>query len=223
VKTIGIIGGIGPETTVVYYRLLIAAGHTRVIINSVRSGALVPLVLQQDGAAVVDFLSADIERLALAGADIGLLAANTPHMWFAEIQGRSRIPLVSIVEATAAHVAARRLRRVALFGTRVTVEARFYPDALQRHGIETVLPNDEERTYIHDRYMGELFAGDIKPETRRGLLAIVDAMVAREAIDGVILGGTELSLILTDDEHDGVPLIDTTRVHVDAVLARVRV
>ncbi len=221
-KTLGIIGGIGPETTVIYYRLLMAAGHTRVIINSVEAGVLVPLVLHQDGAAVVDFLSADIERLASAGADVGLLAANTPHMWFTEIQGRSRIPLVSIVEATARHVASRGLRRVALFGTRVTAEASFYPDELRRHGIETILPTEQERTYIHDRYMGELFAGDIRPETRHGLLAIVDAMADRDAIDGVVLGGTELSLILTGDAHNGIPLIDTTRIHVDAVLARVK-
>ncbi len=220
-KTIGIIGGIGPETTVVYYRLLVAAGHTRIVINSVESDTLVPLVLRQDGPAVADFLSADIERLAAAGADVGLLAANTPHMWFPEIQGRSRIPLVSIVEATAEGVAARGLRRVALFGTRVTVEARFYPDELERHGVETVLPNNEERTYIHDKYMGELFKGDIRPETRRRLLSIVNALVDRSAIDGVILGGTELSLILTDDSHNGTPLIDTTQIHVDAVLARV--
>ena len=220
-KTIGIIGGIGPETTIIYYRHLIAAGHTRIVINSVDSAGLVPLVLARDTTAVADFLSAEVARLAAAGAELGLVAANTPHMCFAEIQQRSPIPLVSIVGAVAEHVARHGWRRVALLGTRMTMEARFYPDELEPRGIEVVLPEGEERAYVHDKYMGELFKGTILAETRRGLLAIIDAMAARSGLDAVILGGTELSLILTESSHGDIALVDTTRVHVDAVLARV--
>jgi aspartate racemase len=220
VKTIGIIGGIGPETTVIYYRLLIAAGHTPIIINSVDSGALIPAVLRQDTTAMADLLSADVARLAAAGAELGLIAANTPHMCFPAVQARSPIPLVSIVSAVAEHVAGHGWRRVALLGTRMTMEARFYPEELEPRGIEVVTPDGEERTYVHDKYMGELFKGTILAETRRGLLAVIDAMAARAGIDAVILGGTELSLILTEAAHGNVSLVDTTRVHVDAVLAR---
>jgi len=219
-KTIGLIGGIGPETTVIYYRLLIAAGHTRIMINSVESGVLVPLVVRQDLPAVADFLSAEIERLAAAGADVGIIAANTPHMCFPELERRSPVPLVSIVEATAEHMASRGMRRAVLFGTRMTMEGSFFPEVFTRHGIELVVPEDDERTFIHDKYMGELFKGDIRAETKAGLLAVVDALAAREQVDAVILGGTELSLILTEPEHNGIPLIDTTRIHVDAALAR---
>lgn len=219
-KTIGIIGGIGPETTVIYYRLLIAAGHTPIVINSVDSGALIPLVLRQDTTAMADFLSAEVERLAAAGAELGLIAANTPHMCFPAVQARSPIPLVSIVGAVAEHVVRHGWRRVALLGTQMTMEARFYPDELEPHGIEVVIPDGEERSYVHDKYMGELFKGTILAETRRGLLAVIDAMAARARIDAVILGGTELSLILTEAAHGDVSLVDTTRVHVDAVLAR---
>jgi aspartate racemase len=169
---------------------------------------------------MADFLSAEVARLAAAGADLGLIAANTPHMCFAEIQQRSPLPLVSIVGAVAEHVVRRGWRRVALLGTRMTMEARFYPDELERHGIEVVIPEGEERSYVHDKYMGELFEGTILTETRIGLLAVIDAMAARASIDAVILGGTELSLILTDDAHGDVSLVDTTRVHVDAVLTR---
>jgi aspartate racemase len=217
-KTIGIIGGIGPETTIIYYRLLIEAGHTRIVIDSVDPEALVPLVLGRRFDAVADYLSTEMARLSAAGADIGLIAANTPHISFQEIRRRSSIPLVSIVEATADHVAARGLRRVALFGTRITMEERFFPEVFSRRGIEIVLPDDSERSYIHDRYMGELFKGIVLPETRSGLLAIVDSMAARDAIEAVILGGTELSLILTGPAHGKIPLIDTTRVHVEAAL-----
>jgi aspartate racemase len=221
-KTIGIIGGIGPETTVIYYRQLIAAGHSRIVINSVAAGTLVPLVLGRDFPAVADYLSVEIERLAAAGAEIGLIAANTPHVCFDEIQRRSPIPLVSIVEAAGAYVEAMGLRRVALFGTQITMEGAFFQEVFSRRGIDLVLPSAEERTYIHDKYMGELFRNVILPETRSGLLAIVDAMAARESIDGVVLGGTELSLILTAASHHGIPLIDTTKIHVDAVLANAR-
>jgi aspartate racemase len=218
-KTIGLIGGIGPETTVIYYRLLIAAGRTRIIINSVESGTLIPLVVRQDRPAVADFLVAEVERLVAAGADVGLIAANTPHMCFAEIQRCSPIPLVSIVEATAEHVSSRGFHRAALFGTRMTMEGTFFQDVFTRRGIALIVPSDSERAYVHDKYMGELFKGVIRPETRRGLLAVIDAVAGREEIDAVILGGTELSLILTGDAHNGIPLIDTTRIHVNAALA----
>jgi len=219
-KTTGLIGGIGPETTVIYYRLLIAAGHTRIVINSIESGRLVPLVVRQDLPAVADFLAAEIERLASAGADVGIIAGNTPHMCFPELERRSPIALVSIVQATAEHMAGRGMRRAVLFGTRMTMEGRFFPDVFTAHGIELVVPADDERTFIHDTYMGELFTGDIRAETKERLLAIVDAMAARERLDAVILGGTELSLILTEAEHNGIPLIDTTRIPIDAALAR---
>ena len=219
-KTIGIIGGIGPETTVVYYRHFIASGHTRLVINSVEAGVLIPLATSRDWPAVTDFLVPEVARLGAAGADVGLIAANTPHVCFDDIQARSPIPLVSIVEATAARVAGRGFRRVALFGTRMTMEGAFFQAAFASHGVEIVVPAGEERAFIHDRYMGELFKGDIRADTRRALLAIVEAIATREAIDAVVLGGTELSLILTEDEHGGIPLVDTTRVHVEAALAR---
>lgn len=218
--TIGIIGGLGPETTIVYYRHFVAAGHRRVVINSVDSDVLVPLATGGDWQGVTDFLVPEVERLAAAGADVALIAANTPHACFDAIQARVAVPLVSIVEAVAAHCVQRGFRRAALFGTRMTMEATFFPEVFSRHGVALVLPNKDEQTYIHDRYMNELFKGVIKPETRRGLLAVVDAVAAREEIDAVILGGTELSLILTDDQHNDIPLVDTTRVHVDAALAR---
>lgn len=219
---IGIIGGIGPETTIVYYKKLIESGHNLIAINSVDADALVPLVLGRKFDAVADFLSVEVDRLAAAGAEVGLIAANTPHICFDEISRRSSIPLVSIVEATAAHAASRGFRRVALFGTRVTMEGRFFQDVFSRHGLDIVLPSSDEQSYIHEKYMGELFKGVIRQETRERLLAIVDAMVAREQIDAVILGGTELSLILTEESHHGIPLVDTTRVHVEAALARAR-
>ena len=112
------------------------------------------------------------------------------------------------------------LRRVGLLGTRYTMSAGFYPSGLTRSGIQMTLPSPEDQEYVHEKYMGELVGGVVRLETKAGLLAVVERMKTREGIDGVILGGTELSIILR--EGDGVvPLLDTTRIHVEEIVARI--
>ena len=127
------------------------------------------------------------EKLAKAGADFGALASNAPHIVFEEIQRKSRIPLISIVEATCERVQALGFEKVALFGTRYTMQGRFYPDVFARAGLKLVRPDPEEQTYIHDKYLGELLNNIFLPETRQGLLAIADALRARDGIDAIIL------------------------------------
>jgi aspartate racemase len=148
------------------------------------------------------------------------VAANTPHLVFDDLRARATIPLISIVEATCEEAKARGFRRLGLLGTRYTMGARFYPDGLLRAGIEMALPSSEDQDYVHEKYMGELVNGVIRPETKEGLLAVVDRLKAREGIDGAILGGTELSLILREQDTAAVPLLDTTRIHVEAIVTR---
>jgi aspartate racemase len=225
-KTLGIIGGTGPETTIEYYRRLIAGFRARspegrapsLIINSVDSKKVVDLVTANELAALTEYLVAEMERLARAGAGLGLIAANTPHLVFDEVQGHSQIPMLSIVTATCEAAARAGLRRLALFGTRFTMQATFFPQIFQRRQIALVIPDEAEQTYIQDKYMNELFANIILPETRAGLVEIVRAMKQRDAIDGLILGGTELSLILREAVLEGLPVLDTTQIHVDAAL-----
>ena len=220
------IGGTGPESTVEYYRRLIAAYHARVsesgappiIINSVDNKNLVKWFTAHDLGPVINFLAAEIERLAHAGADFGLIAAVTPHLAFKELQQRARIPLLSIVEATADAAAAARLWRLALFGTRFTMQASLFPEAFARRGMAIVVPNEKEREFIHEKYMGELFVGVILAETRAALVDIVEAMKQRDNVDGLILGGTELSLILREPTAAGLPVLDTTQIHVETAL-----
>ena len=213
-KILGIVGGISPESTIEYYRLL---GSAPVIINSIDLQRLLEL-MTGDREALTDYLAEAVQRLAAAGAEAGLIAANTPHVVFDEVQKRSRIPLISIVEATCAEAKARGLKRLGILGTRFTMQGRFYPDVFAREGMTIVPPSAEEQTFVHDAYLGELVKGDIRPQTRARLLAIVDAMQARESIDSVILGGTDLSLILHEGDH-ALPLLDTTRIHVRAAVA----
>ncbi len=225
-KILGMIGGTGPESTVEYYRRLIAAYYTRVsesgappiIINSIDNKNLVKWFTAGDLAAVINFLAAEIERLVHAGADFGLIAAVTPHLVFDELRQQARIPLLSIVEATADAASAGGLRRLALFGTRFTMQAALFPEAFARRGMTIVVPNEEEQEFIHEKYMGELFVGAILNETRTALIGIVETMKQRNNIDGLILGGTELSLILREPTAAGLPVLDTTQIHVEAAI-----
>ncbi|MGH8533387.1 MAG: aspartate/glutamate racemase family protein, partial [Gammaproteobacteria bacterium] len=160
----------------------------------------------------------EVSRIAAAGATVGLLAANTIHVVFDAVRKQSRIPLISIVEATCEAARSRRLRRLGIFGTRYTMLGQFYPDVFAPCGIPIVAPNDAERVYIHAKYVGELLRGVFSDETRERLLAIASAMRDREQIDGLILGGTELPLILRGVEVDGVSFLDTTEIHVQSAV-----
>jgi aspartate racemase len=112
------------------------------------------------------------------------------------------------------------LKRLGLFGTLFTMQGQFYPEVFSKAGMALVKPDGGEQAYIHNKYMSEMVQGTFLPETRERLLAIVDRLREREGIDGIILGGTELPLILRDDAREGVRFLDTTRIHVKAIVAR---
>lgn len=228
-KILGIIGGIGPESTIEYYRHLIAAyraqmpdgSYPPIVINSINMRTLLDMIEADDRGQMVEFLLGEIRRLVSAGAECGLLAANTPHIVFDELRQQSPIPLVSIVEATKEAAQGLGLKRLGLFGTRFTMQGEFYPKVFSASEIALVVPQPQEQDYIHDKYMNELVKGVILPDTRRRLLVIVDRLKREEHIDGLILGGTELPLILGDVTDQGIPFLDTTRIHAQAVVARI--
>src|SRR5467141_3494168 len=217
-KILGMIGGLGPESTLEYYRSIIAlyrerkpdGGYPEFIINSVDLKKGLDFMGVNDLAGMAGYLLEQIDKLARAGAEFGLIAANTPHIVFDNVAPKSPIPLISIVEATCAAAKARKMKRLSLFGTRYTMQATLYPKVFSREGIELFLPVAKDQAYIHDKYFKELVSGKFLPETRAGLLAIVDRMKANSDIDGVILAGTELPLILRDSEHNRIPFLDTT-------------
>ncbi|MEO7971302.1 MAG: amino acid racemase [bacterium] len=224
-KTLGLIGGTGPESTIEYYRLIIEAyraqrdgNYPRIIINSVNLKMYLALMNAGELGKFADEMVIAVEKLASAGADFAAFASNTPHIVFDEIQQRSRIPLISIVEAAREKVQTLGLKKVGLFGTRYTMQAKFYPEVFSRAGIAVVTPNDEEQNYIHDKYMNELLNDKFLPETRTRFLAIADEVKARHGIEALILGGTEIPLLLRDAEHNEMPLLDTTKIHVERLL-----
>jgi aspartate racemase len=225
-KTLGIIGGLGPESTIDYYGKIIAfyrqrtgdGSYPQFIINSIDMKKGLDFMDANNLIGMTDYLLEEIARLARAGATFGLISANTPHIVFDEVASKSPLPLISIVEATCAAAKARKLKRLALLGTRYTMQATFYPKVFSREGIELLVPDPEDQNYIHHKYFNELVSGKFLPETRAGLLAIVDRIKAKSDIDGVILAGTELPLILRNSEHNRIPFLDTTEIHCEAAV-----
>ena len=224
----GIVGGLGPESTIDYYRRILDAWARvdpttapHLVIDSLDVQLGLRLV-ETDRTALVSYLLASLRRLAAAGVDFAAMTANTPHIVFDELAARSPVPLVSIVETCADEARRRGLRRLALLGTRFTMEAPFYPDVLARQGIAVVVPAEAERAWVHARYVGELLKGDFRDDTRERFVALVERLRRDDAVDGVILGGTELPLLLTGAEIAGVPALDTTALHVAAIVERLR-
>ena len=226
-KTLGMIGGLGPESTVDYYRMIIAAyreqrqdgSYPAIIINSIDLNQVRDLVTANALADLTEHLVAEVQRLARAGADFGLLTANTAHIVFDDIRRQSPIPLISIVEATCDAARVLGLKKLGLLGTRFTMQGRFFPDVFARAAMTLAVPAEDEQTYIHEKYMDELVNGIFLPETRDRLMQIIARLKEREHIDGVILGGTELPLLLRDAAGQQIPFLDTTRIHVKAAVS----
>ena len=225
-KTLGMIGGVGPESTADYYKNIIAMyrerkpdGHyPQFVINSIDLQKGIDFLEADDLAGMADFLLDEIKKLPPAGAEFGIIAANTPHIVFDQVAARSPIPFISIVEATCEYAKARGMQRLALFGTRYTMSADFYQKVFAREGIELVVPEPKDQDYIHEKYFAELVPGNFLPETRENLLAIVDRMRDKSSIDGVILAGTELPLLLRGESHNRVALLDTGKIHCQAAV-----
>jgi aspartate racemase len=226
-KTVGIIGGIAPESTIAYYRLILAAyrehrpdgSYPSIVINSIDMTKMLDLVAAGELDRLAEYLLDEVRKLARAGADFALLASNTPHIAFERVRRQSPIPLISIVESACQAADKLGLKRVGLFGTRFTMQGQFYPEVFSRQGIAIAVPDPSDQAYIHEKYMSELVRAVFLPETRAGLLAIVDRLKEQKGIQGLILGGTELSLLLPESRAGGVPVLDTTQTHVSAVVA----
>lgn len=226
--TVGLVGGLGPESTIDYYRRILEgwARHDSttapsIVIDSLDVRRALDLVAR-DRTALADYLFASLERLARAGATFIAMTANTPHIVFDDLALRASVPLLSIVEVCAQEARTRGLRRVALLGTRFTMEAPFYSEVLGRSGVAVVIPNDGERDWVHARYVGELLRGEFREDTRTGFVALVERLRDKQRVEGVVLGGTELPLLLPTPTIAGLPALDTTALHVDAILDHLR-
>ena len=159
-----------------------------------------------------------LERLRLAGAEIGALTANTPHAYLDELRAETSLPLVSIVTATRDAAGDRGLQRALLLGTRTTIEAEMYPREFADAGIEVVLPGEDDREFLDHTIYNDLAIGYVSPEVRQRYHDICITHIETDGIDSVILGCTELPLVISSDDLS-VHVLDTTTIHADAILA----
>ena len=225
-KTAGMIGGLGPESTIDYYRSILAryrarkpdGGYPHILISSLDVDKGIAMLDAGRPDDLTDYLAVALASLENAGADFGFIAANTPHLVFDQLQRRSVIPLLSIVRATADRAKTLGLKKVGLFGTGFTMRARFYPEDFQRAGIVMVTPTEPERDVIHKKYIGELLKNQFLPESRAEIMAVAHRMQAEDGVEAIVLAGTELPLLLREAADQGVEFLDTTVIHVEAVV-----
>lgn len=224
-RTVGIVGGLGPESTIDYYRSIIARFRERdpqhrypaILINSLDVDKGIDMLNQGRLDDLADYLVAGFEVLVRAGADFGCMAANTPHLVFDKVKKRTPLPLISIVRATAEHAKALGVKKAALLGTGFTMGADFYPEEFSRIGIDLVRPTEQERAQIHKIYIGELLNNQFLPESREAILAIAARLRSEEGAEVVALAGTELPLLLRNSGSD-IRFLDTAVIHVEAIV-----
>ncbi|MBN2274338.1 MAG: amino acid racemase [Bacteroidales bacterium] len=225
-KRIGLIGGLGPEATVDYYKEIINAfkngdrkpEYPEIIIYSVNMWDFLEMFKRKEFDKACGYILEKIEALRKAGADFAAITANTPHLLFDALQQKSTLPLISIVEATCHEVMARKLQHPGLFGTGLTMKADFYPQVFQKKGINIAVPDPDDIEIINEKLFSEIELGVFKKETRDLLVSMIEKMVTGRHIDSIILGCTELPLILTKNEYAGIPVLNTTGIHVKEII-----
>ncbi|MBN2417437.1 amino acid racemase [bacterium] len=223
---IGILGGMTPESTVIYYTTIIHSylqrfgdyGFPEIVIESVSFQQYVDWMNSDSWPAITESLVQALARLERAGADFAVIATNTMHKVFPALLKRSGIPLLSIIDAVADAVAANRLKTVALLGTKFTMSGTFYQEGLKRHGIATLVPDEDDQQLINEVIFSELGRGVLNDRSREQYLGIIGTLAERGA-EGVILGCTEIPLLIRPDDT-ALPLFDTAIIHAEAALAR---
>jgi len=228
-KKIGIVGGLGPESTVDYYRGIIEAfkptyeqlGYPEIGIESVDLRSFT--VDAQEGAwdKIASMISIRFEILRRGGAELGAIASNTPHKVFDQVQQSTSLPLLSIVDAARDHAVQLGGKTLCLLGTKFTMESDFYQKAFHEAGLHVVVPNPEEIDYIHEKLYSEIEFGVIKRSTKNRFVSIIDRIAADHNIEGVILGCTELPLLLKPEDFS-LHYIDTTSIHIAKIVENCR-
>lgn len=224
-KKLGLVGGMGPQSTVPYYHGIVYGVQHRtapdffpnLTVESVNVFHILDLCAREDYDAIAEYLLEAIRNLNRAGAEFAALSANTSHIVLDRLQQSSPIPLLSIIDATCNEALRRGYRKAGLLGTRFTMTKSFYRTPFEEAGIEIAVPTPEEMLYVDRKISEELEYGIIKEETLSRFQQIISAMKQRDGIETVILGCTELPLLLNDG-NSPVPCLDTVQIHIDAIV-----
>lgn len=224
-KKLGLIGGIGPASTLIYYSGIIdgcrringAGAYPSFLIDNINMTEMLSFIDNQDEASLLTMLINSVLGLKAAGAELIAIASNTPHIVCDELALRSPVPVVSIVEAAADYAEKHGYTNVLLLGTLFTMSSRFYPDALARRGIICSVPKKDDAEIVHNIIFPKLEEGVIDKTDKSMLLTLIDYYIETEHIDAVILGCTELPIMINQKDLS-LPVIDTTAVHIAAIV-----
>ncbi|MDE6939994.1 MAG: amino acid racemase [Lachnospiraceae bacterium] len=224
-KKLGLVGGMGPESTIPYYHDIVYGVQKRIgenffpnlVIESVNVFDILRLCDEQKYDELTNYLTQAIQNLIASGADFIALSANTPHIVFDRLQERSSVPLVSIVEAVCNETIRLDKHKVGLLGTIFTMKEEFFKKPFYSSKIEIMTPTTEEMEYINLKISSELELGIVKEETLQGFQKIIKRMQQEDGIEAVILGCTELPLLL-NDEVSPIPCLDTMKIHIQRLI-----
>lgn len=223
-KTLGIIGGLSWFSTSVYYKTInelvnerLGGSHSaKLLLYSVDFNEFKVLQEQGDWGGVETMLGGIAARLEKAGAECLVMATNTPHMVADGIKHHIGIPLIHVAKATAGEIARRKMATVGLIGTRFTMEQPFFKEKLTQRGIATVVPEPDERAFLHFAIFDELTKGIFKAETKARLITIIESLKLQGA-EGIVFGCTEIGLMLNSADCT-LPILDTTAIHAAAAV-----
>jgi aspartate racemase len=224
-KKIGIVGGLGPESTLEYYRGIIEAfkptydtlGFPEIAVESVDLRSFTEKAQREEWEQIAAMLIDRFETLRRGGAQFGVIASNTPHRVFDSVQRGTALSLLSIVSATRDRALELGIEKLCLLGTGFTMRSEFFQRVLGEADIEVIVPDSDAIDYIQGKIFSEVAFGIIRDDTRREFLRIVERIDAQRKIQGVILGCTELPLLLKP-EHFTVHYLDTTAIHIAAIV-----
>lgn len=219
-KTIGLIGGMSWESSAVYYKILnqkvnenLGGVHScKCIMISVDFDEIAKLQHVGNWDKLGDIMIDSAQKLEKAGADFIVLCTNTMHKLSGRIEKNVNIPLLHIADVTAEVIKESKINKVGLLGTKFTMEQGFIKDRLiDKHAIETIIPNEQQRNVIHNIIYNELVKGIINEESRKIYLAIINDLKAKGA-EGIVLGCTEIMLLVSKDNTESI-IFDTTEIH----------
>lgn len=224
-KKIGLVGGIGPSSTLDYYKGIIAGfrmrtgmdSYPQMIIDSINLAEIYALVSNKQWDEFTERLVNSIRNLAAGGAGFAAMAANTAHIVFEDVRSQSPLPLISIVDETCKYAHSKGCERVIIFGTAFTMSSGLYTNAFSNYGIRAFVPSEDDQKAIHGIIFPNLQEGIVLPEEKSRILEIANQMISTNNADALILGCTELPLIIKENDLGGL-LLDTTQIHIDAIL-----
>ena len=219
---IGILGGISYESTIKYYDLILEKyyekyknyNYPEMIIFSLNFQNVIDLECKNDKSKYIDYLMEGIKSLQNAGATFIIIAANSPHAMYDDLTKLSKLPILSIVKATAEKAKKENMKKLLLLGIKFTMQSTFYQDYCKKLEIDVIVPTEEEQDIIEEIIFNELVIGFFKKESKKKLLRIINNY---DDIDGVILGCTELPLILKQRDSK-IILLDTLELHAQSTL-----